>query len=117
MPVDNLLEILGRIGIPVERKQYDTLHRVFKANRLCYRRYRPTALPRDIDVLLFRATQSLSGAEDLPQDYGWGSVLKRAPQIHDVEADHHSMLRGRPALALARILSWTLPVTSLNMPL
>ena len=117
MPVDELLAILGRIGIPVERNQYDTLHRVFKANRLCYRRYRPVALSREIDVLLFRATQSQSSGEDWPQDYGWGSVLKRAPQIHDVEADHHSMLRGRAALALARILSWTLPVTSLNIPL
>ena len=117
MPVEELLDILGRLGISVDREQYETLYRVFKANRLCYERYRPRALPQDIEVLLFRATQSQPEAESWPEDYGWGSVLKRAPQIHDVEADHHSMLRGRPALALARILSWTLPLSSLNLPL
>ena len=104
LPTAQLLAVLGEHGITLDQAQYDTLYRVFQASRRCYQAYRPQALPQAIDVLLFRATQPLAGAASWPQDYGWNAVLAQPPQIHDLDADHYSLLRGAAVQALAAAL-------------
>lgn len=114
MPVNQLLEALAKLGIAMEREQYDIVSGVFKANRDSYQRYQPPLLPRDIDVLLFRAVQTLPDLKGCPQDYGWGAVLNRSPRIHDLDGDHDSILRGRPVVALAQILASPAQVGSIG---
>lgn len=104
MSAEALVDVFGRLGIDVGPDQFATIYHVFKANRRCYELYQPLALTRDIDVLLCRATHSVPGGEGLPRDYGWGAVSTRPPRIHDCDADHFSMLRGRPVVALADVL-------------
>lgn len=104
MPVEQLIAVLGEHGIALDRAQYETLYRVFQASRGCYQAYRPRALPRQIDVLLFRATQVQASAAALPHDYGWNAVLGHAVHVHDLDADHYSLLRGTAVQALAQVL-------------
>ncbi|MEO7323237.1 MAG: amino acid adenylation domain-containing protein [Dokdonella sp.] len=114
MPAAQLITVLGNHGIAVDRKQYETLYGVIQAGRRCYQAYQPRALPREINVLLFRATQQLAGAEEWPEDYGWNAVLKRPPQIHDVDADHYSLLRGAAVQSLtAALMSAVAPAAAL----
>jgi len=106
MPVGELLAVLGEHGIDLDASRYETLFGVFQANRRCYRAYRPGALKREIDVLLFRATRPLAGdAAQWPQDYGWNTVLTRAVQVKEVDADHYSTLRGDPVRKIADALA------------
>lgn len=104
MPVAQLLAVLGEHGIDLDHAQYEMLYGVFQASRRNYQAYRPRALPCAIDVLLFRATQLLAGAAQWPPDCGWNDVLPRAPQVHELDADHYSVLRGAAVQALARTL-------------
>jgi len=101
MPVEELVAVLARLGIPVDRAQFETIREVFRTNRRNYRAYSPAALTQDIAVLLFRATRSRPTSERWPADYGWTPLLAQAPQILDIDADHHSMLSGGSAAALA----------------
>ena len=104
MPVGQLLAVLGEHGIDLDTEQYATLYGVFQASRRSYQTYRPQPLPHEIDVLLFRATRSLAGAAQWPPDCGWNAVLPRAPRVHELDADHYSVLRGAAVEALAGAL-------------
>jgi hypothetical protein len=66
---------------------------VFRSNLLCYSNYEPARLSRAIDVSLYRATQGRDLAA-MPADYGWGSVLHGAVQVHDVEATHYTIVKN-----------------------
>lgn len=115
MPVEKMLELLGQLGIAVEREQYDTIYSVFKANRRCYEQYRPACLSRHIEVLLCRATQSLPDAGQWPKDYGWSAVIKQKLRCYDIDADHFSILRGEAVSALSRVLASAAPETRADL--
>ncbi len=82
---------LGDRGIDIDASQFAAFVRVSRANRLSYFAYEPAKLPRNIEVALYRATLAEDFA-DLPHDYGWSAVLQGPLVIHDVEADHYSIL-------------------------
>jgi amino acid adenylation domain-containing protein len=80
-------------GLEIDREQFTTFYRVYRANLLCYHAYTPRPLSREIDVSLYRATEGHSDSLKLPPDYGWGLLLQRPIRIYDVEADHFSILK------------------------
>lgn len=105
MPVDDVLVQLEQLGIPVDRDRYEALTAVFRANREAYRRYRPAPLPGPIEWHLFRATRSMPASGAWPGDYGWRAVAGAAPTLHDVDADHHSILHGAAVTMIAGVLA------------
>jgi amino acid adenylation domain-containing protein len=88
-----LVSLLNEGGPDVDHNQFAAVQEVYRANMSCYRRYKPTMLPQNIDVALYRATQGDSQTSMLPDDYGWNRLLSSPIRVHDVEADHHSLLK------------------------
>jgi thioesterase domain-containing protein/acyl carrier protein len=80
-------------GVEIDRNQFAAFQEVCRANLSCYRTYKPSMLPREIDVALYRATQRDSQAAAMPDDYGWNRLLHRPIRVYDVDADHYSILR------------------------
>jgi amino acid adenylation domain-containing protein len=88
-----IVAALQERGIEIDATQFAAYFRVYRAQQRNYRQYTPSALSRDVDVTLYRATR---GHSDLPRDYGWTALLQRAPQVIDVDADHVSILARAP---------------------
>jgi len=87
-----LVGLLNDNGHEFHEGQITTFREVYRANLRCYRRYKPSMLPREIDVSLYRATQGNSRASTLPSDYGWNRLLQSPIRVYDVDGDHSSML-------------------------
>jgi len=103
LPDDAKIQYIGGLlharGIEGAGEQFAAFYKVYRANLLCYRDYVPRPLSRAIDVSLYRATQTRDGAT--PRDYGWSQLLRDQLRIHDVEANHHSILEKADLLEMA----------------
>jgi len=87
--------LVGRLndgGMEINAEQFDAFYRVYRANQHCYRTYKPSPLPREVEASLYRATQGHQDVGDLPRDYGWSALLQSPIRTHDVEADHFSIV-------------------------
>jgi thioesterase domain-containing protein/acyl carrier protein len=82
--------LLHESGVDINDAQLAAFYRVYRANLTCYRNYKPSVLPRNIEVALYVATQG-NGA-DTPLHRGWNELLHSPVQIYTVEADHFSLL-------------------------
>jgi thioesterase domain-containing protein/acyl carrier protein len=85
--------IAGRLcerGVDVNDAQLAAFYRVYRANLTCYRNYKPSMLPRNIEVALYVATQGNGAAAPLHR--GWNELLHSPVHIHTVDADHFSLL-------------------------
>jgi thioesterase domain-containing protein len=93
--VPYLVALLRDRGLDVNAEQFRAFYRVYQANQLCYRTYTPPRLSRKLDVSLYRAMQA--GGNGTSADYGWNQLLRSPIRIHDVDADHFSILeKARP---------------------
>jgi thioesterase domain-containing protein len=82
--------LLQESGVDVNDAQLAAFYRVYRANLTCYRNYKPSKLPRNIDVALYVATQGNGVATPLHR--GWNELLHTPAQIYTVDADHFSLL-------------------------
>jgi thioesterase domain-containing protein/acyl carrier protein len=82
--------LLQESGVEVNDAQLSAFYRVYRANLTCYRNYKPSMLPRNIDVALYVATQANGAATPLHR--GWNELLHSPVQIYTVDADHFSIL-------------------------
>jgi thioesterase domain-containing protein/acyl carrier protein len=90
--VQYISNLLAGHGVEVHASQLSAFLRIFRANQNCYRAYNPSKLPFKIDISLYRAMQTNHHGRNIPRDYGWNDLLQRPIRIHDVEADHFSIL-------------------------
>jgi amino acid adenylation domain-containing protein/FkbM family methyltransferase len=90
--VQYIVNLLNDYGLEIDDRQFAAFQRVFRANQLCYRAYKPPTLSRKIDVSLYRATQGRQDGPTMPRDYGWNQLLQSPIRIYDVEANHFSIL-------------------------
>ncbi len=88
--VPYIVALLRDRGLDTNAEQFSAFYRVYRANQLCYRTYTPPRLPRQLDVSLYRAAQA--HRDGTPADYGWNQLLRSPIRIHDVDADHFSIL-------------------------
>ena len=93
----HLIALLTGCNPGIDGEQVRAFYEVYRANIRCYRAYRPSPLPRQVDTSLYRATAHLPDerlpAADVPPDYGWGELLPGGFRIYDVDADHFSILK------------------------
>ena len=81
--------LLHESGVDINDAQLSAFYRVYRANLTCYRNYKPSMLPRNIEVSLYVATQGNGAA---PPHRGWNELLHSPAQIYTVDADHFSLL-------------------------
>ena len=92
---ENVRYIVGLLngrGQEITIAQFAAFYNVYRANLRCYRTYKPSLLPCEIDVSLYRASQEHQDRTTLLPDYGWNQLLHEPIRIYDVEADHFSIL-------------------------
>jgi thioesterase domain-containing protein/acyl carrier protein len=82
--------LLHESGVDINHAQLATFYRVYRANLTCYGNYKPSMLPRNIEVSLYVATQGDETATPLHR--GWNELLHSPAQIYTVDADHFSLL-------------------------
>jgi thioesterase domain-containing protein len=87
-----LAGLLNENGNDFHENQIAAFREVYRTSLRCYRAYNPPTLPRDIDVSLYRATQGNARTAAVPGDYGWNRLLQGPIRVHDVDADHASIL-------------------------
>ncbi|HET8888131.1 MAG TPA: amino acid adenylation domain-containing protein, partial [Candidatus Angelobacter sp.] len=90
--IQYVIGLLNACGVEINGDQFAMFYKVYQANLRCYRTYRPSPLPREIDVSLVRATQGHAEGQELPHDYGWNELVPGPVRIYDIEANHFSML-------------------------
>jgi thioesterase domain-containing protein/acyl carrier protein len=88
--VPSLVALLREHGLDIDAAQFDAFYRVYRANQLCYRTYTPPRLSRSLEVSLYRAAGA--NGDGTPPDYGWNQLLQSPIRVHDVDADHFSIL-------------------------
>ena len=87
--VHYLVALLREHGLDVDAGQFNAFYRVYRANQHCYRTYTPPRLSHKLEVSLYRAVASNGHG---PADYGWNQLLQSPIRVHDVDADHFSIL-------------------------
>jgi acyl carrier protein/surfactin synthase thioesterase subunit len=87
-----IVELLNGRGQEITTAQFAAFYNIYRANLRCYRTYKPSLLPCQIDVSLYRASQEHQNRTTLLPDYGWNQLLYDPIRIYDVEADHFSIL-------------------------
>src|SRR5262249_39326207 len=90
--IQYIVNLLNDSGLEINDEQFAAFQSVFRANQWCYRTYKPSMLPRKIDVSLYCATQGHQDGPTMPRDYGWNQLLQSPIRVYDVEANHFSIL-------------------------
>jgi thioesterase domain-containing protein len=95
--IEYICEKLNTYGLEIELEQFNTFYNVFIANQRCYQAYKPINLSKTLNVSLYRAIEGNheEGAhliQAMPDDYGWGELLSGSINIHDIKANHFSIL-------------------------
>ncbi|MCU1245536.1 MAG: Amino acid adenylation, partial [Acidobacteria bacterium] len=90
--VERFIAMLHERGVGVTAEQFATLQAVYEASLHCYHTYKPSMLPRAIDVSLYVAAQADHGGQLLPPDHGWSPLFPGPIHVHQVEADHFSIV-------------------------
>jgi thioesterase domain-containing protein len=103
--VEYAVNLLNGLGLEMDAGQFAGFQRVYRANQSCYRSYQPSSLPVAIDVSLYRATQGHQEEPALPRDYGWNQLLPIPIRIHDVAANHFSILEKAHIQTVAETLN------------
>ena len=85
-----IVGLLHEGGVDINDTQLAAFYRVYRANLTCYRNYKPSVLPQNIDEALYVATQTDGAATPLHR--GWNELLHSPVQIYTVDADHFSLL-------------------------
>jgi amino acid adenylation domain-containing protein/FkbM family methyltransferase len=93
--IQYIVESMNNAGVEVNHKQFTTILGMYRANQSCYRRYKPSVLPAEIDVVLYRATQGLEEGTATFADNGWNELLQKPIRTYDVEATHFSILEKK----------------------
>jgi hypothetical protein len=102
--VHSIVTLLNECGVDIDAAECAAFLAVYRANLSCYRIYTPAKLSQTIDVSLYRATQGHENGPPIPPDYGWNPLLHSPIRIHDVEANHFSILQHAPIPAAVRAL-------------
>ena len=86
---DYLYSAMSEKGFSLSKEQFEHSFKIIMASDACCRDYKARPLPNETDVCLYRA---LDGYTDMPADYGWNQLLKKAISTVDINADHLSIL-------------------------
>jgi thioesterase domain-containing protein/acyl carrier protein len=100
-----VVALLNNRGLEINAEQFATLHRVYRANLLCYRTYTPSVLPRRIDVSLYVASLESQHRMLMPRGYGWNQLRPSPVHIYEVDANHFSILQKVHLPGLVSVLS------------
>jgi acyl carrier protein len=95
---DYLHRLLSAHAMELAREPFIATYDVATASEALCRAYSMPKLSRPIDVSLFRAVE---GYKDVPDDYGWNRFLLQPVRIHDIEANHFSIIEDGPVSAVA----------------
>jgi thioesterase domain-containing protein/acyl carrier protein len=109
--VEYAVVLLNERGFDITAERFGAFYRVYRSDLLSYRNYRPSLLPRSIDVSLYRATRRRSDRTDLPRDYGWDQLLRAPVRAADVDADHFSILERVSLRALQEAAANVVPAS------
>ena len=96
---DVLLAYARKAGLAVPEDRFMAMYAVATASERQCRAYVAEPIPGALDVTLFRAADAYAG---VPDDYGWGRFLARAPAIHVIPADHFSIVEKPAAGEIAK---------------
>ncbi|RYD68843.1 MAG: hypothetical protein EOP53_28170 [Sphingobacteriales bacterium] len=95
---------MNACGLQIDHEQFTTFYNVFVANERCYRTYEPSPLCKKIQVSLYRAAEDGNLIQAMPDDYGWGELLANKINVHDIKANHYSILEKNHSQTIARQL-------------
>lgn len=88
-----LNDLLRENGYDWPKEQFAASYDAIIAGEKCYRSYKPKAINKKLEVVLFKATEGyIEGYIDLPEDYGWNNLLKDPIQIIPIKANHISIV-------------------------
>jgi amino acid adenylation domain-containing protein len=96
-------DALRTAGLDVDEAQLATFIDVVSANESCYHAYEPVPLPREVDVVLYRALKK-EGWAAVPEDYGWNQLLQQPLRSVDAVGDHFSMLDEKHVQAVGEAI-------------
>jgi amino acid adenylation domain-containing protein len=96
-----IVSLFEDLGLEINADQLTVFQKVFQANQMCYRAYKPSMAALNFDVSLYRAMQGHQEVPPLPRDYGWNELLKSPIRVFDVEANHFSILEKAPLQIVA----------------
>ena len=99
-----LSSVFLKKGIEITGEQCDAYYQVANANRKSYQNYLPKPLLKELNVHLIRATESWE-KNLIPDDYGWQSLFSKPINIHNVNADHNSMLDLKCSESIVKLIS------------
>jgi thioesterase domain-containing protein/3-oxoacyl-(acyl-carrier-protein) synthase/acyl carrier protein len=112
--MDHLHDVLTSEGFELSKQQFATSFNVIMASDNACRIYRPPACDGKVQAHLFRAA---SGYPELPQDYGWGELLPRGLKVHEIQADHLTIITGDPIKKIAQRVGRILRQSEADMAL
>lgn len=93
-------KLLEEQGVEVDAVDLSGFFRIYQANLKCYHAYRPGPLASDVPMALLRVESD----DNVPEDYGWGEILGRAPTVRRVGGTHFSMLDLEHITGLSSVL-------------
>lgn len=100
-----IYNLLMQNGVDLVKEQFlttfDNTFIMFMASENCCRAYKPSKLPRNIDVLLFRATEGYMD-KGMPEDYGWNQLLLNPINICKVESNHFTIIGKGPVEEISK---------------
>jgi len=97
-----LYRLMDRHGLALDKEYFINSYNVATASEALCRAHQLAALPRAVDVTLFRAIDAYPGA---PADYGWNRYLAKPLRVHDVAANHFSIIAADAAGVVAGVIN------------
>ncbi|WP_459212984.1 beta-ketoacyl synthase N-terminal-like domain-containing protein [Aquimarina rhabdastrellae] len=91
--VDYIYENIKDLGFNFPKEQLATsIYTTIANDRFC-RAYEPEKLPKEVDVLLLKATDGyMDEYKNAPEDYGWNELLQKPVFTDPIKADHFSII-------------------------
>lgn len=97
-----LYQWLADHRLQVDKDYFLATYQVATASEALCRAYTLRPLTREIAVSLFRAVQ---GDQDVPADYGWNRFLRQPVRVHDVEANHFTIIENGAVMGVAEAIN------------
>jgi 3-oxoacyl-(acyl-carrier-protein) synthase/thioesterase domain-containing protein/acyl carrier protein len=97
-----LYRLLINHGLDLAKEYFIAAYNVSTASEELCRAYTLSKLSREIEVSLFRAVE---GYRDVPDDYGWNRFLLKPVRIHEIKANHFSIIEKCAVGTLADMIN------------
>jgi 3-oxoacyl-(acyl-carrier-protein) synthase/thioesterase domain-containing protein/acyl carrier protein len=86
---EHLYGVMKNNGFDMTLEQFKGFYNIAMTSERSCRNYKSEKLSIAIETVLINATESY---QEAPKDYGWNDLLSRKPRIHEVKADHFSLI-------------------------